>query len=414
MKLLKMPKNIASERERSKNILVNMTLFVFILSILLNCDATTQNSIDDAARQYRENQENHSEFVVEPSASSIFSTDNSKWCPLEIGNGKKVVKNGKITWLVELRGWLSAVGTSCNGNDPDWHYSLEVDPDWADSAGMPLTQLLRAGNFINDISNEQIGDMKLRRIVGTPNVVVELNGYVPSKNNELPAPTSWNTFNQDCKDTNRNETAVWAFNPIKPLSWQKPLEAGDYVRIYGALVTDGPHTSEGLFPQFFCRQFNLACDADNATEQRLALVRWGGNRNDDDSTNQARWTEMHPPDIIAILPQKARTNTFRSVAVSAENCLVGPCEKTILDFAIDAPQFKPTNANGIVFREEVIPATNFRTITEGKSNTASGFDGATITETPTGVLIHVAVQGQPGYGAHGRFGALYRVSWKTN
>jgi hypothetical protein len=384
--------------------------FILIVPLLAlaNCTVAQQQATVDIARGI---QVNSGTSVQQPPASSIFPTNGVKWYTLEIGNGKAVMIGGLRTWLVEVRGWLSAVGTDC-GPDPDWHYSLEVDPLWADSVAMPLAQLLRAGNFVGMVTQEQTGDTRARTIVGVPNINVELNGYVPSAHGNAAGPSSWSAYGRGCIAGN-NETTVWAYDPEQPLSWQNPLQAGDYVRMYGALVTDGPHTEQGYPAEFFCRQFNIgaACSTPG-TEQRLALIRWAGNRPDNDPTNWARWTEMHPPDIIAVLPAKAHTLTFRSVAVSAENCLVGPCETTTLDVDIAAPQPKPAAATNVGFSEEVVPSTNYQTITDGHRNAAGGFDGATVTTTATGIHVHVAVQGQPGYGAHGRFGAFYRVSWK--
>lgn len=401
--------------------LLRSVLAIVLLALLNDCK--TQQVVD-TSRQY---QENAGKFVQTPAASSVFPTDGVKWYPLEIGNGSAVAPGGKRTWLVELRGWISQKDTNCNPYDPDWHWNLEVDPDWADSAGMPLTQLLRPGNMISHVSEEQTGDARVRTVVGIPNLHVELNGYVPSQHGGAAAPGSWSSYGVDCTvvwvhggktahspPVREVQTVAWPFDPERPLSWQDKISEGAYVRMYGALTTDAPHTSEGTPAQFFCRQFNLgpACNTDGLkTQQRLALVRWAGNRAEEDPTNQARWTELHPPDMIAILSPKAHTTNLRSVAVSAENCLVGPCETTSLDVDLPAPSPKPQVTSGVAFREEVIPATNFHTIRQGHRNAAGDIDGATVTVTAAGIHVHVAVQGDTGYGAHGRFGALYRVSW---
>src|SRR5260370_30072248 len=29
--------------------------------------------------------------------------------------------------IVELRGWIHGISPTCNGDDPDWHYKLEID-----------------------------------------------------------------------------------------------------------------------------------------------------------------------------------------------------------------------------------------------------------------------------------------------
>jgi hypothetical protein len=384
-----------------------LILIAPLVALAAGCSLAQQQATVDIARAA---EINSGTTVQQPPASSIFPTNGVKWYTLEIGNGKPVMTGGKRTWLVELRGWLSAVGTECNTNDPDWHYMLEIDPDWADSARMPLAELLRAGNFVANVTAEQTGDTKARTSVGIPNVNVELNGYIPAAQGGAAAPPGWSAFGKNC--VAKNETTAWEFDPAQPLSWQSALQMGDYVRMYGALVTDGPHTEQGFPALFFCNQFNIgaACST-TGTEQRLALIRWAGNRPDNDPTNSARWTELHPPDIIAVLPAKPHTTAFRSVAVSAENCLIGPCETTTLDVDIAPPQPKPATATGVAFREEVVGSTNYRTITDGHPSGAGGFDGATVTVNQTGIHVHVAVQGQAGYGAHGRFAAFYRVKW---
>jgi hypothetical protein len=351
--------------------------------------------IVDTSRQY---QENAGKFVQEPAASSIFPTDGVKFYPLEIGSGTPVVSGGTRTWLVELRGWIS-VSPNCNARDPDWHYELEVDPDWADSVGMPLALLLRAGNIIVMTSNgnETEGDTYFQRVVSLPHVHVELNGYVPSQHDGRAAPSSWSWYGRVCQFADEPwTTVVWPFDPLKPLPWQNPLSDGDYVRMYGALITDQSHAWTTV---------------DHPWEMNEALKMWGEYRPDEDSANQARWTEMHPPDIIAILPQKPHTTTLRGVLVSAGHCLIGPCETTTLDANIDAPQPKPQGAPRVIFREQVIPLTNFATVRDGHRDAAGNFDGATLTVTGTGIHVHVVVQGQSLNKAPGRFAALYRVSW---
>jgi hypothetical protein len=413
-------------------ILPRWTLAAMGAALLAACDPKQQQATVDSARQY---QVNAGTQVQDPPASSMFPTDGVKWYTLEIGNGKAVSVSGKRTWLVELRGWLSSVDDKCNAADPDWHYMLEVDAEWAGSVGMPLTRLLRAGNMVSAVSEEQTGDTTFRKIVGVPNVKVELNG-APDGRHAGAKPASWSTYGYPCQrvaptGSGRRgkvggevalQDVVWPYDPMKPLSWQfdstnPTLKAGDYVRMYGALVTDVPHSGEGPIAQFLCKMFNLgpACSTDGLqTQLRLALVRWAGKLTEEDPDNPSRYTEMHPPDIIAVLPMKAHTMALKSVAVSADNCLVGSCEETVLDVDIAAPQPKPPEVSGVGFIEDVIPATNFSTMTAGHRNAAGDFDGADVTMTSTGIHVHVGVKGRDGWGAPGRFGALYRVFWTVD
>src|SRR5262249_9326662 len=209
-------------------------------------------------------------------------------------------------------------------------------------------QLLRAGNILGAVSEEQTGDTTFRTIVGVPNVKIELNG-APDDLHSGSKPASWSTYGYPCQRTAPStagpramQDVVWPYDPLKPLSWQfdsthPTLMAGDYVRMYGALVTDIPHTGEGPIAQFLCKMFSLApaCAPDGPQpRRRLAPVRWSGGLREQDPANPSRHPEMPPPDIIAVLPPKAHTMTLRSVAVSADNCLVGTCEHAILDVDI--------------------------------------------------------------------------------
>lgn len=384
-------------------------------AMVLLAGACTPEQQQGAVATARIIQQAGGEFVQEPRASSVFPPDGAgKWFPLEIGQGKAVMNGGKRTWLVELRGWLTAVSDGCNVDDPDWHWLLEVDPQWADSVGMPLTDLIKPGNMLEHVSGEITGDTRMRTVVGTPNIDIELNGWVPRKNPGQTKPATWQKFGHDCvlEDTIMTDTAVWEYDPVRPLSWLDAPKVGDYVRMFGSLVTDEPHDEEGWPAQFLCRNLGLTVSCNiTDTEKRLAKKRWAGAHASADPDNPARWTEMHPPDIIALLGMKPPNKVLRSVAISAENCAVGSCEKTTLDVDIPAPA-KPAGATTVMFREQVLPSTNFRTITDGHSNGAGGFDGATVTTTATGIKVHVAVEGQALFGAPGRFGALYTIWWQ--
>lgn len=379
-----------------------------ITAVVCSCTPAQQQAAQGVARQLQI----QGETAQEPRASAIFPADGSKHFELPIGPGREVTINGKKTWLVELRGWLSEVGGGCNIDDPDWHWLLEIDPEWADSVGMPIEKLLRPGNMLEMMTNPLVKDTRARLAVGTANVDIELNGWVPTQNPGQSPPATWQKFGQDCVLKGvPTDTAVWEYDPVRPLSWQNPLQKGDYVRMFGSLVTDEPHDGSGIFAQVLCRDFHFgpSCAIDNI-QLNLAKKRWGGNRADTDPDNAARWTEMHPPDIIAVLPMKQHVSTLTAVAVSAENCVLG-CEVSRLDVDIPAPP-KPAGATTVTFTEQVLSSTNFSTIIEGHKNASGQFDGSTVTTTPTGIHVHVAVQGQSAFAAHGRFGAFYRVRWQ--
>jgi hypothetical protein len=103
---------------------------------------------------------------------------------------------------------------------------------------------------------------------------IELNG-APDDVHAGTKPASRNTYGYPCQrvaPTGRPggkvgaevalQDVVWPYDPLKPLSWQfdstnPTLKVGDYVRMYGGLVTDVPHSGEGPIAQFLCRMFSL-------------------------------------------------------------------------------------------------------------------------------------------------------------
>jgi hypothetical protein len=169
-------------------------------------------------------------------------------------------------------------------------------------------------------------------------------------------------------------------------------------------VTDEQHTASAQIFTWLAREFNII----NTTEDEARAVRqaWDS-RVSSDPQNVARWTEMHPVDGIWILEKtKMPRYTLRGVAVLARNgLLVG--DQQALDLDIYPPGPRPANMQALV-QESVGPETNDSTIIEGNAT----LNGAQISYYGDHVHIHVKVQGQGGWGAPGKFKALYRVYWE--
>jgi hypothetical protein len=384
------------------------------VAAVLACTPEAQQSAQDIARAL---QVEKGEKVGEVAPSSVFHLGNPapKWFANDVGGGRlAATPGGGRTYLVELRGWLRdsneegkppatddarAVVPHCNAPDPDWHYGLEVDTKWAAGAGVDIGKVIRAGNILV-VGHDATGPLSAR--VATPLVHVEAIGMDPAKPGQENAPAGWQTFGR-CGD------AKWAFDPLNPLDWQPDLAAGQYVRVFGGLVTDDPHSGQSVFPTEVFRLTGIALTAQG--EFNGTLKRWAGGRPFDDPENASRYTEMHPPDIIAVLPDKAPEETFRAVAVSAENCLVACGGGSALDADIAPPGPKPSATATVGFEEIVLPGTLLRTITHGnmgdKDNT-----GAEVVVGADKITVKVTVRGQEAYGVHGRFAAIYRVFWK--
>lgn len=384
------------------------------LAAVVACTPEAQQSAQDIARAL---QVEKGEKVGEVAPSSVFHLGDPapKWFANDVGGGRlAATPGGGRTYLVELRGWLRdsneegkpppaddarAVVPGCNSADPDWHYGLEVDTKWAEAAGVDIGKVIRPGNVFVAGHN---ATGPLSRRVATPLVHMEAIGMDPAKPGQETAPAGWETFGR-CGDVK------WAFDPLNPLDWQPDLAAGQYVRVFGGLVTDGPHSGTGVFPTEVFRLTGIALTAQG--EFNGTMKRWAGGRPDDAPDNASRYTEMHPPDIIAVLPDKAPEETFRAVAVSAENCLAlcGGGESLTADISPPGP--KPSASATVGFTEIVLAGTNLRTITHG-NNGSSGNTAAEVVVGADKITVKVTVRGQEAYGVHGRFAAIYRVFWK--
>jgi hypothetical protein len=257
--------------------------------------------------------------------------DSHKWYPVSVATSHRSTYCPRNLQIVELRGWIHAIDTGCNPSDPDWHYALEVDSAWAVSQGIDLNQLFRVGNVYNTpFLPSNTG--ALERLVATPMIDVELWGWKPGDHPTQKPPADWGFSNVDtsagCSDV------LWPFNPVHPLAWQDTLKDGQYVRMVGSLVTDSPHESEAGIPTWFCRNFGILCGAQ--AKLNSLKMNWGEGRNET-ADDPARWTEIHPPDLIAIRLDPGHKETLREVAVLAEHCLIGRCASQTIDEDIAPP-----------------------------------------------------------------------------
>jgi hypothetical protein len=268
--------------------------------------------------------------------------------------------------LVELRGWVVAVAPDC-GPDGDWTYALEIDADWLDAAtpGWRLDQILRVGNILDHVYGRKIIDERPNRMVNVPTVHVEHIPWLADKPTALP--DDW--YGRDHCSSKRD--AVYAF-PVRQPVPGPPLQEGSYVRMRGSLITDVPHDTN---------PWNTGGDAHTG----------GG---------PARWTELHPPDIIEVLPDMPRRSMTYGLLVYASNGAFSG-ESRSLDVRLDhPPEWAPVRID-----ELVLPGTNPGTITDGNATRT----GARLTREASAVHVQVTVQGEAGWGRPGKFAALYRI-----
>jgi hypothetical protein len=344
---------------------------------------------------------------------------------LNLPNTIALRSRGKDLRIVEVRGWLRYVAPVCNGADPDWWYYLEVDPQWADENGWDLNSILKVGNILvadfwthwAEVYHTTL--LSPYAMIATPCIKVELNGYREPFPNLPPKPKDWTLTHLGCPpDSEHPLNTYWPFHPHHPVSTDDPLYVGlrppgknpegliqsQYVSIAGSILLDSPHTGGAKLPVWFTKETGISIS--RAYDVVAASQIWGAGRPDTDINHPGRWTEIHPPDTIRVLPYKEQQEIVKGVAVVARNALIGG-EARSLDADIFPPDPRPPYSK-IKVTELVGPETNYRTITEGNSRK----DGALISVYEDHVHIHVRVQGQPGWGAPGKFKAIYRVRWE--
>ena len=343
--------------------------------------------------------------------SLLYPPEGSKWWPRSglAGTQAATALNGKAVSIIELRGWLVSVDGACNGSDPDWHYALELDLEWLDGLGLQVEQLLLPGDAISirdgsaAVQGEVIAHSSVRAIYSLPVVEIELDAWqrIDIARGQPPKPGSW-TFTNDCN----GGAAVWPFDPRNPKPGDPPLQAGQYVRVVGSLVTDAPHMSQAWAATDWVLRFGYASALAVLGQQLADMGRdnaikwlWGPNRGETDPGHPARWNEIHSPDYIEVLPPKARSENVRCVAVVAQNGLfTGDVES--LQAQIAAPP-RPTRWHALSMRKRVGPTTIASTV-QVDEFLPMGNSGR----------LRAQVQGQGGLGASGKFHAVYRVGWR--
>lgn len=345
--------------------------------------------------------------------SLVYPPDGSKWHARTDIPGTRLRSGGKEVRVVELRGWLRALAAGAKTSEDRWYdtaYDIEIDPASADEAGIDMGLLLLPGEIVyNNLDTDPWSNYY--RAVAPPIIHVELNAWAPGK--VVPpaaAPPDW----IQSADARFTAEARWPFEPLKPLEGKAALgdldakfgpdAEGPYVKIVGSLLSDVPHSTEGVFGTWFSRQFNISDSYKSVT--RAVLQVWGAGRTEEDKRHPGRYNEIHPPDRIELLPPKKRVETVRGVAVVARNGLAFGDSET-LQVDIYPPGPRPQGALGVGWSESVGPETNFHTIFEGNDR----LDGARVTVHSDRITIRVGVRGEGGWGAPGKFKAVYRVRW---
>ena len=337
--------------------------------------------------------------------SLVYPPDHGKYFPLHaVPNAVTVYSQGREVQIAELYGWLWLVDGEC-GDGEDFWYLLEVDPDWADAQGVDLNRLLRVGNVAR-IGKSMPGATP-RRAVAMPVIDVELNSAGRNWTGGVgPRPSDWVHVG--------NCNLTFPFDPYRPdgTNQLSPMDSnlgdnrGPYVRISGSLVTDSPHEAEGWIPRYLSQWFGITPNAD--AEWRGSVDQWHPGVSSDSEQHYARWTEIHPPDLIQVLPWKEPRVTTRAIALNARpGATPGPvvpsCESVNVDLYPDVS--RPPNTR-IAFQELRGPET-YWPWGENADN------GSWVTRFDGHINVRAQVCGGPLFGSPGRFKAIYRIWWET-
>lgn len=321
-----------------------------------------------------------------------------KLYPLNLASSVEKTVDSFPVRLVELRGWLRDIHQKANeeneGEWKDWRYNLELDPEWLDSLKIDFNQIFKVGNLYIDGTDW----VRVGRLI----IHVELNGWDDSIRTmdkgtngrplnplyKITFPLGWQTYNVDPQARN----VYWPYNPRHPLYWQDPLEDGQYVRMYGSIVTDDPHQHH---------------KTDIQGNSIKAL--WNGlGRAESDPSHPAQWTEMHSPDIISVLKHKDKKETDTAVAICAD---ISHTPQT-LNITLRPPGTKPRPTAHAEVTELVGPESDLGTITAGRiapTGSSTVFAGAFINNMGDSANISIAVSYSPF--RTGLFKAIYRVKW---
>lgn len=322
--------------------------------------------------------------------SSVFLPNEEKLHALDVPGTRAVRLGDNRVQLVELRGWLRAVDPVCKKSDPAWYYLLEPDLAWSDASGIRESDILRVGNVA------ALGDLRQgnspSQIESRPLIRIEFGGWDERKLRSSP-PDDWRY-----RGAAGCPQVFFAFDPLRPVSGGPRLVPGRYIRVVGSLVSDAPHATKATAGVWLVRNFNLAVDPELVV--RAAEKTWskGG---EEDPDNPARWTEIHPPDLIETLPAREPTETVRGVAVSTPDGAFARVARP-MEISLAPPGPRPVSARGVRVLETILDASL-------ESAFERSLAACHVAQAGDRVRIRIDLE----FAGANRFAAIFRVSWSS-
>ena len=271
--------------------------------------------------------------------------------------------------LIELRGWIRAMDPDHPGSkDCDWGYHLELDLEWLAELGCKLEQILQLGNitsqsfYARNWVPRDPGDYA--QIVALPCVHVENVPWGEWRGDIAP---QWVPYSGTQCGQNGTSDILYPFDPVQPLPPLGPLSPSTetYVRMFGCLITDAQHDEHNPW--------------------------------NDVDPDGARWTELHPVEVIERLPDKPRYDQYFGVAIFSR---WGQAE---LDVTVEWPDVWHPGIEPEVI-ETVLHPLDPSTVLDGSP------DGTRprAEKTDEGLRLQLVTDSKPG-GPRVKFAAFYQL-----
>lgn len=316
-------------------------------------------------------------LLFPPDIPSFGSIDKSHYA-LKVNTSQKVLSYSHV-WpagfqemqLVEIRGWLKDAINPLAGDGAanpektgfDWSFNLFPDFQWLREKGIDVNKILKVGNIA--VLCDIIVGTTSKKLVSRPFLGIEVNSWMWRDRRPLNMPNppaDWLHFT----------ATSWPFNPPS-------INAGKYVSVFGSLVTDTPHASNAI---------------------------WGGEVDrwqsawfqvPENEGHLARWTEIHPADLVQVIDDRPRQEEVFGLTLYAED---GETNSLVID--LQPPLPKPAGSWRAAFEQFIGPETQ-------APNPSCHF----ISVVKSTDSIRVSAQTCGASGTRGRIRALYRLWWEA-
>lgn len=321
-----------------------------------------------------------------PPLNDQFGPELGKHFVIRTGPTTRVISRGCELRSVTLRGWLHPLPPGFTTNSEsgwdDWHYWLDIDTVWAVTQGFDLNSIMRIGNFTDHTRTVVGGKADFFTWAGTAYIHLEINGWKSGNTRGVPQPSGW-TFGNSPDFPNVNAGTMWPFDPRFAAGGDLP----PYVEVSGSLIADRSHV-------------------DGSSPAVHAVGWWRRGISNDAEESPIRAVEIHPTDLITVLPTEPKAEELYGVVLVAASALFDARQQEI-DVILRPPGPAPTPAHYAIATEHVGPESYLDTLVFGNARRT----GALIEPAgEDGIRVRAAVRSVV-WGRLGKFKALYTVRW---